>query len=162
MKQARTVIRPMESDDVGPVSSIVGHGYRFLAKEQGFSSGQLEQLLCARCSEEAVRQWLTVWECYVADGAGGVVGVVAIQAGELQELWVLPRLHGAGFGSALFQFAERAMTKAGESTLSLRTTGHATPFYVKMGARVTGSVTCQFGPLAGWEMTCLEKSLPGT
>ncbi|NIA16374.1 MAG: GNAT family N-acetyltransferase [Nitrospiraceae bacterium] len=134
-------------------------GYTFLAEKQGFSVSQLQDLLATRCSEERVLGWLDQWECLVAQSGEGLVGVAAYGGNSLDELWIRPESHGAGIGGALFRWVEREMARAGESTLAVRTTGHATGFYEKMGALVVGTRVCPGGPLAGWTLTCLEKPL---
>ena len=154
-------IRRMSADDVPAVSRLMSSCYLFLAKEEGFSDCELEQLLDTRCSAQYVRESSRRFDRYVGELDERIVGVVAVQESDVAELWVLPERHREGLGTALFQKGEQLIADAGHRILTVRTTGYAAPFYEAMGAHVVGRKRCDRGPLKGRDLTYLEKRLLG-
>ena len=59
---------------------------------------------------------------------------------ELDHLWVLPQQMGCGVGRALFVHAMNVAQSTGATTVEIESDPYAEGFYLKMGARRTGSV----------------------
>jgi GNAT superfamily N-acetyltransferase len=152
-------IRPMTDADIPSVSDIVSACHRFLAEEHGYSDDQVAALLRDRSSEDAIASWPPSWSRWVAERQGSVVGVVAVEGNEIHELFVRPENHRQGIGRKLFTAAEEAIRAAGHTALTVNTTGYATPFYQRMGARVIDHHECPNGPLQGRTLTRLKKQL---
>lgn len=152
-------LRPMTREDVPAASRLVSACYRFLAERQGFSAEQLRRLLAESCSEAWLEETFDAYPRFVAESGTCVVGLVGVEGNDVAELWVDPAWHGQGIGAMLFRKAERMMRDAGHTTLTVRTTGYAIPFYEAMSAQVVDRRPCPSGPLIGWPLTYLEKSL---
>ena len=60
-------------------------------------------------------------------------------------------------GRALFGSAERTVAAGGHSTLRVKTTHSALPFYRAMGMREVGTYVPDAGAFAGKRMFILEK-----
>jgi len=104
--------------------------------------------------------WLPQWDCYVAESDRQVVGALAIDGNDIAELWVDPRRHRQGVGTALFRTAEAVVAAAGHRHLTVRCAAvGARPFYEAMGATVVASVPCPCGPLKGWPLTHYRKDV---
>ena len=149
----------MNMEDVPVVAGLIAECYKFLAKQQKFTPLQLKRLLEECCSEEYVLKLYNEFPHYVAETKGGIVGIIGIEGNDIGELWVFPKYHHQGVGAELFKKAEQLIVEAGYSVLTVHTTGYAIPFYEAMGAHVVGKKLCSGGPLKGWPLTFLEKSL---
>ncbi len=152
-------IERMGDDDVSAVAAVVSAAYRFLADKQGFTDLQLERLLRERCSEEWIRAHYKVCQSFVARQNGAVAAVLVVKGNEIEELFVDAESHGQGIGTALFRVAEELIIDSGHSEIRVWTTGYAIPFYEAMGAHVDGNEECSSGPLVGWSLTLLKKSV---
>lgn len=159
MAEAAVNLRPMTREDVPAASRLMTACYEFLAERQGFSEEQLRRLLAERCSEAWTRETFEAYPQYVAHVGDSIVGVVGIEGSDVAELWVDPTRHRQGIGTMLFRKAEQLIADTGHTTLTVRTTGYAIPFYETMGARVVDRKPCPGGPMIGWPLTYLEKPL---
>ncbi len=153
------IVRPMKADDIMSVRRIVQECYEFLAQREGFTLEQIRRLVEERCSDDWIGEAYARYQSFVALVDQAVVGVVGIEGNDVAELFVRPDHHCRGVGSILFETAEQAIADAGHSELTVRTTGYATGFYERMGAQTVGKMRCPHGPLVGWELTCLRKSI---
>jgi ribosomal protein S18 acetylase RimI-like enzyme len=161
MNEPAVSLRPMARTDIPAASRLTARCYRFLAERQGFSPEQRRRLLMERCSEAWVRETFEAYPRFVAEAGGRVVGLVGIEGNDIAELWVDPARHRQGIGAILFRKAKQVIADAGHTTLTVRTTGYAIPFYEVMGAHVVARKSCPGGPMVGWPLTYLEKSLEG-
>jgi predicted N-acetyltransferase YhbS len=152
------VVRRATAADDQAISDIICEGYRFLAGPDGITDEQLAGLLRAHTVERAV-EIRALWECFVAEEDGQVVGMIAFSEDEIQNLWVHPGFHRRGIGSALFGTAEAAIREAGQSRMWVRTTGYGRPFYEAMGMRFVGKRKIRVGPMKGGKISVLEKML---
>lgn len=152
-------IRSMTLEDVPVVAVLTAECYKFLAEKQGFSSPQLKSLLKERCSEDYIRKLYNEFSHYVAEIKNGIVGVISIKGNGIAGLWILPKYHRQGVGKKLFEKAEQLVAQKGYNLLTVHTTGYAVPFYEVMGMHIVKKEPCEFGPLKGWPLTFLEKSL---
>lgn len=152
-------VRKMERRDVPSVCRVVQAAYEFLADEQGYSRKQRRRLLEERCSPEWVGPQFLRWRSFVAISGRRVVGVLAVNGAEIEELFVHPEEHRHGIGTRLFRKAEEVIADDGHPHLIVRTTGYAVPFYEGMGARVIGKERVTCGPLVGWPCTVLSKDI---
>lgn len=155
------VIRAMKAADALPISALVSADYHLLAERDCFTVGQLQRLLAERSTEGYLREsWLTRWDCFVAEAEARLLGAVAIDGNEIEELWVDPECHHQGIGSALFRYAEQRMRETGHHLLTLScATQSARPFYVAMGCTIASTRLCAGGPLEGRFVTRYQKSL---
>jgi GNAT superfamily N-acetyltransferase len=94
--------------------------------------------------------------CHVAEVDGQVAGFIACSPGRIEELFVHPKHHHCGIATALFRKTE---SECRHATLTVGTTGYGLPFYQAMGMRVTGKRLVTIGPLAGREVTELEREV---
>jgi predicted N-acetyltransferase YhbS len=154
---ATMVRRATEADDHA-ISDIICEGYRFLAGPDGITDEQLAGLVRAHSVARAA-EIRALWECFVAEKDGQVVGMIAFSEDEIQNLWVRPHFHRRGTGSALFRVAEAAIQETGQPRMRVHTTGYGTPFYEAMGMTIVGKRRIDIGPMVGGETTVLEKRL---
>lgn len=152
-------VREMEEGDAAAVSHLLAECYRFLAERDGLTAPQLAALLETRACPEHVLGLRAQFRCFVAELEGAVAGMAAIGEGSIEDLFVLPRFHRRGVGTALFRHAERRLRESGHQRLTLTTTGYGRPFYEVMGMQVTGTCLVSYGPLEGRELLVLEKQV---
>ena len=152
------VVRQATAADDQVVSDIICEGYRFLAGPDGITDEQLAGLVRAHSVARAA-EIRALWECFVAEEDGQVVGMIAFSEDEIQNLWVRPHFHRRGTGSALFRVAEAAIQETGQPRMRVHTTGYGTPFYEAMGMTIVGKRRIDIGPMVGGETTVLEKRL---
>jgi ribosomal protein S18 acetylase RimI-like enzyme len=135
--------------DVPAVCRVVRAAYEFLADQQGYSLKQRRRLIEERCSPEWIGSQFLRWRSFVALSGRRVVGALAVNGAEIEELFVRPEDHRHGLGTRLFCKAEQVIVEDGHKRLQVRTTGYAVPFYKAMGAKVMGEERVTCGPLIG-------------
>lgn len=81
----------------------------------------------------------------VAELDGQIVGFAAVVSGELDGLFVEPRLWRRGVGTALVDVATHEARKSGLA-LTVTANPHALSFYENRGFRDEGQVQTRFGP----------------
>lgn len=102
--------------------------------------------------------WLTTWEpvltitpdylrralVFVGTRGGAPIGFYALEPREdrwsLEHMWVEPREHGHGAGRRLFTHALDTIRELRPGVLVIESDPFAAGFYVRMGARQTGTV----------------------
>jgi GNAT superfamily N-acetyltransferase len=153
-------IRDMTESDAPAVSRIVSGGYAYLTKHEGYSADQAMRLQAERGSVASIQSWPPRWRCFVAESDIGIVGVLAVDRNEVEELWVDTSHHRKGIGTALFRKAEQIMSEQGFPDLMVHCSGSSMrPFYEAMGCVAVGVEPCPDGPLAGWPLTLFRKEL---
>lgn len=158
--QEHITIRTMYEADAGAVSRIVSADYADVARQEGFSDVQTECLLNERASISNIRDWMTQWQCFVAESCGVIVGALAVERNDIAEIWVDPRHQSKGIGTDLFQHAEQIIAEEGFQELTARCAASgARPFYEAMGCELAGVKPCLAGPLAGWPLAHYHKEL---
>ncbi|MBT7067444.1 MAG: GNAT family N-acetyltransferase [Verrucomicrobia bacterium] len=143
------------------MSEIVCAGYRWLAEQAGYPSGQLADMIAHRGSERAIREQCESYQFLVATRDSRILGVVGIEHAEVTKLFVDPSSLREGIGTALFRAAEEAIMKAGHGMLFLGAFGPSMPFYEAMGLSADHEKTIDCGPLRGRRNTVMKKSLGG-
>jgi GNAT superfamily N-acetyltransferase len=152
-------VREMTERDIPNASRILSAAYGFLAENGEFSDEECRALVERRGSEDALRKQAAEYTFYIAELEGEPAGIMALRKSEITKLFVHPRFHRRGVGTLLFEVAQRWAVRGGYDRLTTGTTGFGTPFYEAMGMRVCGRKTADRGPLAGHEITLLEKSM---
>lgn len=90
--------------------------------------------------DDDVRRWfrevvLATRECWVAvDGAGAVVGILALSDTEIEQLYVAPDRQGRGIGTALIDVAKERRT-GGLALWTFQINTRARAFYGRHGFR---------------------------
>jgi GNAT superfamily N-acetyltransferase len=115
-------------------------------------------------------QWFDVWHealtiaestvdqmpVFVADLDGQTVGFYALETNGndlwLEHLWIVPDLLGRGIGSRLFAHAVDVARTSGAKWLTIESDPYAEGFYLRMGARRSGTVSA---PMPGAPDRCL-------
>ncbi len=151
-----TIIRKMVETDDAPVSRVVSECYGFIAEPDGITRSQLTLLLAERCQPEHMAAHRRRLACHVAEVDGQVAGFIACSEGRIEELFVHPKHHRSGIATALYRKAE---SECRQAKLTVGTTGYGLPFYLAMGMRVTGKRLVTIGPLAGRQVTELERGV---
>jgi N-acetylglutamate synthase-like GNAT family acetyltransferase len=123
--------------------------------------GYPETLLALWHSDLALTaELITEESVHVAERAGETVGVVAVSVdggiAEIEGLWVEPSAMGDGVGRVLFTKAVETARGLGARTLVIVADPNAEKFYLRMGARRTGTVSSR---PAGRVLPRLELSL---
>ena len=147
-------IRPMTAADDSAVSQIVSKCYRLIAKSDGLTPHILDRMIAERCQPEHMAINRGRFTCHVAESDGLVVGFLAVNGGNIEELFVDPEHHRHGIATALFRMMEKGCQ---HSALTVGTTGYGIPFYEAMGMQVTGKRRVTFGPFEGKDLILLEK-----
>jgi len=152
-------IRQMTESDDEAVCRISAACYHFAAQVHDFTEQQVDLALQEHCTRQHVSSLRTNGNALVAELDGQVVGAIITSDNIIQALFVDPAIHRKGIGRVLFQNAEESIARAGYPTLTLRTRPFAVPFYLAMGMKCDGYWHPQEGPLAGLELTVLEKNM---
>jgi GNAT superfamily N-acetyltransferase len=101
----------------------------------------------AACRDELTMQPSFIPRIDVAeDEDGRVVGMVRLEPGVLEDLFVDPDAIGTGVGRVLIEHACRRAASEGMTTLSIDADPNAEPFYVAMGAVRVGASPSQSIP----------------
>ena len=86
------------------------------------------------------------------------VGLATVTGNRIEDLYVLPRLQGRGYGTALLSHAIREC--AGTPTLwVLETNRRAARLYTRLGFRPTGRIDRSSGPLAEIEYAWIGEDM---
>jgi len=129
------VIRPAHADEAGSLGA--------LAMRSKAHWGYSQEFL------DVVRPMLTFTESdladspvYVLEAAGKLVGMYRLAGnpphGELDHLWLDPRLIGRGAGRRLFEHALQSAVELGFDSLLIESDPNACGFYLAMGATHVG------------------------
>jgi GNAT superfamily N-acetyltransferase len=124
------------------------HGAGYLAEAEGLMSLDVDDLERDEAFVVAVGAELAAF------GRVSVSGRVA----EIEELHVLPRWIGQGFGRALFEHAVQSASQRGAVRLRWTTEQNAVGFYERMGGRTIGSEAS--GIVGEDPLTVMELALP--
>jgi GNAT superfamily N-acetyltransferase len=128
-------IRPYESSDFESVTLIWHEGW----ESTGVSAlVPLEKHVDLETLRERLPQEIAGgWAVYVACADGRVVGFVALTAGHLHQLFVVPALQSQGIGAHLLNFAKAQQPDG--FTLTTPTAGRAVKFYRREGLVAEGT-----------------------
>lgn len=127
MNDPTTTIRPLEVRDFEPLAALaaaiwLAHYTTIITKEQ------IEYMLSGRFAPESLRCYLDAGDrgLDVLEQAGELVGYCSYATtavpGEmkLEQLYLLPRLHGRSLGKRLLEHVERRCVEHGASSLMLQ------------------------------------------
>lgn len=159
MERRNVDIREKTDEDLLAVRDIVCAGYRLLARLEGFTPEETTRLIDERGLPEAISAQRR--ECYfiVAESGRQIVGAASIRRNEIAKLYVIPNLSGQGFGTALFEAAERHIIGEGFDEVHLGAFPSAAGFYEAMGMELEGSRINAGGPIDGRMMLLFKKRL---
>jgi ribosomal protein S18 acetylase RimI-like enzyme len=120
-------LRPLEARDFEAVAALA-HEIWLAHYITIITAAQIEYMLSGRFSEENLRRymnsserWMDVLECDQAL-AGYTSYSLTSDPGEvkLEQLYLLPQLHGRGFGKQMLEYVERAARRQGATRLVLQ------------------------------------------
>lgn len=107
------------------------------------------------------REYLTTQTVFVAETAGGIVGMIGVETGadgpEIGHLWVSSTHQGEGWGRRLVEAAVAVATQRQWPALRILSDPHAVAFYTRLGAV---HVANEPAPVAGVERTLPVLRLP--
>ena len=140
-------------------SSIAASCYRFTAERDGLTEDQVNGAIREWCTPDYMAISRAKDIAIVAEVNGVVVGLAATRGDSLQEMFVDPRHHRKGIGTALFQCAEQTVAADGNAALRVKTTHSALPFYTSMGMQQVGTYEPKAGAFSGRTLLVLEKKI---
>jgi hypothetical protein len=112
----------------------------------------------AACRDELTIRAEHIPRVDVADLDGQVIGMVRLEPGCIEDLFVDPDAIGTGVGRVLFRHAVRRAAAEGMTRLTIDADPNAEGFYASMGAVKVGEVPSQSIP--GRMLPLLEVSVP--
>src|SRR4051812_27147684 len=112
----------------------------------------------AACRDELTIRAEHIPRVDVADVDGDIVGMVRLESGCIEDLFVEPAAIGTGVGRALFRHVVRRAAAEGMARLSIDADPNAEGFYASMGAVRVGEAPSQSIP--GRMLPLLELSVP--
>lgn len=133
-------IEPMTDADHAAVSDLLRACFHWVADREGFTDRQREFLVGPRSSVETLRTESRTRPHLVArDDDGTILGLAAIRDNEIARLYVHPRCHGRGVGTALFEAAEAMIRAAGHAEVTVAAlAASAAAFYRARGMHEVG------------------------
>lgn len=154
-------IEPMTDADHAEVSALLSACFHWLADREGFNDVQRAFLVGPRSSPETLREESRSRPHIVARGDdGSILGMAAIRENEIARLYVHPRCHGQGVGTALFDAAEAMIRAAGHAEVTVAAlVESAAAFYRARGMREIGRQPYEPEIFIGREVTLLSKPL---
>ena len=155
-------LRPMKESDDKIASQIISECYQFIAGPDNLTIQQCDRMIEDRCQPGHISIMRERHECTIAEVNGIVVGIIAVEGSNIEELFVHPGHHRQGIGSALFRNTESSAATAGHTKLTVGTTGYGSPFYKAMGMHTVGRQQITLGPLEGRDLVLLKKELTNT
>lgn len=133
-------IEPMTNADRGEVSELLRACFHWPADREGFTDRQRAFLVGPRSNEATLRNESRTRPHLVARGADGtLLGMAAVRENEIARLYVHPRHHGRGVGTALFRATEALIHQAGFAEVTVAAlVENAAAFYRAQGMREVG------------------------
>jgi len=152
-------VRIMQDDEVAPAQAVIRRSLAWLADQEGWSEQQLDVMLTDVASADGIRERRARQQSFVACVEGAVVGVAFVSRNEVSHLYVAPRHHRQGVGTALFRAIEEGLRRTGHTELRLKSTATSAPFYQAMGMSVRERLPWRDRLFSGHELTVMAKRL---
>jgi ribosomal protein S18 acetylase RimI-like enzyme len=163
------MLRPLEERDFAAVAALartiwLAHYTALITTEQ------IEYMLRGRFAAENLRTYLRAEDRWMelleidSELAGYCSYAVTSRPGEmkLEQLYLLPRLHGRGLGARMLAYVERRSIRLGASTLILQVNkgnGKAIKLYTRAGFTVREEVVVDIGSGFVMDDYVMEKRL---
>lgn len=84
-------------------------------------------------SVEKIQKDIVEGNVYVIEVEDKIIGTVTINENEINRLFVLPKFRHQGYGTKLFEFAERIITEENFSSIKLHASFAAKKMYLSLG-----------------------------
>jgi ribosomal protein S18 acetylase RimI-like enzyme len=154
------LIRTMTDKDIPAVSELLCTCYKWLADVEGFPKEFADYLLINRGSVKTIKRESENQRYLVACHGADIVGIVSIKNDEITKLYVDPNRHRQGIGKALFNAAEKYITKDGFKQIILGVLGNSpVPFYKSMGMLINGRKKSRLDCNPQGEVILMKKEL---
>lgn len=125
------IIRPFEPADATALAEIIS---RDLVEVN--STDYPEKIITSmigQYSPKALSELAQKRDMFVAENDGGVVGTVSLEGRTVYTLFVDPKVHGSGIGSALMEHVEKLAKERGISSVIVPASLTAHDFYLNRG-----------------------------
>lgn len=152
-------LRSFTHDDIPQARALMRLGYEFVAREEGFTSEQIEAAMAGRHSEEAWQEYIDTHTHLGAWLGEELAALGVLRGNEGRFLYVHPRSHGQGLGRTLLEWAEETIRAAGHTCVCITAWPSGAPYYERFGYRIVENCCVQEGPMAGRMYVRMEKGL---
>jgi GNAT superfamily N-acetyltransferase len=142
-------IRKYRAGDARSVAALISRTYSRFNRHEGISQAVREYIESynpkGKKTADIHKRFSQTPDCLVAVAGSRLVGVARGRENRLINLFVDGDYHRQGIGTRLVQRFEKACRNAGYTSIVLRSSLYATPFYASLGYKKTTGVRSVHG-----------------